>query len=137
MIFKSYETKKINIKDFKNILIYGENEGLKNEIVKNNIINNFSGNLQKYDEKDIFKDYNSIVSSLLNKSFFDEQKVVVISRATDKILQFIQELEEKKISDIIFVIFADRLDKRSKLRTIFEKKKILLVFLFIKMMKKL
>ena len=123
MIFKSYETKKINIKDFKNILIYGENEGLKNEIVKNNIINDFSGELQKYDEKDIFKDYNNIVSSLLNRSFFDEEKVVFISRATDKIVQFIQELEEKKISDVIFVIFADRLEKRSKLRTIFEKKK--------------
>ena len=123
MIFKSYETKKINIKDFKNILIYGENEGLKNEIVKNNIINNFSGDLQKYDEKDIFKDYNNIVSSLLNRSFFNEEKLVFISRATDKIVQFIEELEEKKISDIIFVIFADRLEKRSKLRTIFEKKK--------------
>ena len=77
MIFKSFETKKINVKNFKNILIYGENEGLKNEIVKNNIINDFSGELQKYDEKDIFKDYNNIVSSLLNRSFFVEQKVVI------------------------------------------------------------
>ena len=123
MIFKSFETKKINVKNFKNILIYGENEGLKNEIVKNNIINDFSGDLQKYDEKEIFKDYNNIISSLLNRSFFDEEKVVFILRATDKIVKFIQELEEKKISDVIFVIFADRLEKRSKLRTIFEKKK--------------
>ena len=123
MIFKSFETKKINIKNFKNILIYGENDGLKNEIIKNNIINNFAGDLQKYDEKDFLKDYDYIISSLLNRSFFDEEKVVLISRATDKIVEFVEELEEKKISDVIFIIFADRLEKRSKLRQIFEKKK--------------
>ena len=123
MIFKSFETKKINFKDFKNILIYGENEGLKNEIMKSSIINNFSGDLQKYDEKDVLKEHHTIISSLLNKSFFDKEKILLISRATDKIVDFIVELEGKKISDVIFVIFADRLEKRSKLRQIFEKKK--------------
>ena len=137
MILKSFEAKKINIKNFKNILVYGENDGLKNEIIKKNILNDFSGNLQKYDEKDILKDYDTIVSSLINKSFFDEERIVIISRATDRIVEFIEIFDEKKITDIIFIISSDRLEKRSKLRQIFEKKKILLVCLFIKTTKKL
>ena len=123
MILKSFETKKINIKNFKNILIYGENDGLKNEIIKKNIINEFSGDLQKYDEKEILKDYDSIISGLLNRSFFEAKKIIIISRATDKIVEFIEELDEKKITDVIFVISSDRLEKRSKLRQVFEKKK--------------
>ena len=119
MILKSFETKKINIKNFKNILIYGENDGLKNEIIKKNIINEFSGDLQKYDEKEILKDYDSIISGLLNRSFFEAKKIIIISRATDKIVEFIEELDEKKITDVIFVISSDRLEKRSKLRQVF------------------
>ena len=137
MIIKSFEVKKINIKNFKNILVYGENDGLKNEIIKKNILNDFLGDLQKYDEKDILKDYDTIISSLINKSFFDKEKIVIISRATDRIVEFIEIFDEKKITDIIFIISSDRLEKRSKLRQIFEKKKILLVCLFIKTTKKL
>ena len=123
MIIKSFEVKKINIKNFKNILVYGENDGLKNEIIKKNILNDFLGDLQKYDEKDILKDYDTIISSLINKSFFDKEKIVIISRATDRIVEFIEIFDEKKITDIIFIISSDRLEKRSKLRQIFEKKK--------------
>ena len=123
MILKSFEAKKINIKNFKNILVYGENDGLKNEIIKKNILNDFLGDLQKYDEKDILKDYDTIISSLINKSFFDKEKIVIISRATDRIVEFIEIFDEKKITDIIFIISSDRLEKRSKLRQIFEKKK--------------
>ncbi len=123
MIIKSYETKNINLRNFKTILIYGENDGLKNEILKKNLLDNFSGEIKKYDEKDVLKIYENVISELLNKSFFENEKIIIISRVSEKILKFIKEIEDKNISDISIVIIADRLEKKSRLRQIFEKSK--------------
>ena len=124
MIIKTYEINKLNTKKFNAILLYGDNEGLKNQIINENLINtNKNNKVEKYDEVEILNNYEVILSSLLNKSFFDEKKIIIITRATDKILKFTEEVLLKEIKDIILIINSKSLEKKSKLRNFFEKEK--------------
>ena len=74
MILKSFETDKIQKIKSSILLIYGENEGLKYQIIKNSIANNFKGTLEKYEEKEILNNKDDFFSNVLNKSFFSEKK---------------------------------------------------------------
>ncbi len=124
MIIKTYEINKLNTKKLNAILLYGDNEGFKNQIINENLINtNKDKKVEKYDEAEILNNYEKILSSLLNKSFFDEKRVIIISRATDKILKFTEEFLLKNIKDIILIITSKSLEKKSKLRNFFEKEK--------------
>ena len=123
MIIKSYELNKININKFNLFLLYGENDGFKNDTIKNYFINNFKEDIFRYEEKEILNDKSSFFSSIFTKSFFEEKKLFIISRVTDKFNQVIEEILEKKISDIAIVLNASGLDKKSKLRKLFEKNK--------------
>ena len=124
MIIKTYEINKLNTKKFNAILLYGDNEGLKNQIINENLINtNKDHKVEKYDEVEILNNYEVILSSLLNKSFFDEKKIIIITRATDKILKFTEEFLLKDIKDVILIINSKSLEKKSKLRNFFEKEK--------------
>ena len=124
MIIKSFEVKKIN-KDKSNIiLVYGENEGLKNNISENLIKN--KNNLFKYEEKEILDNNNEFIDSIYSKSLFEDSKSIIVKRATDKILKTVEEILEKKIEDINLIINSNNLEKRSKLRSFFEKDKSLI-----------
>jgi DNA polymerase-3 subunit delta len=125
MIIKSFEINKINLDLNKLYLFYGKNDGLKNEFTTNIIKN--KKNIFNYEEKDILDDKDKFIENLLTKSLFDDQKIIIIKRSTDKILSIIESLILKKIEDII-ILNADILEKKSKLRTFFEKdKKIICV----------
>jgi len=121
MILKSYELKKINLDIFKFILFYGKNEGLKNDAIADLIKD--KSEISNYEEKEILNDSNTFLENILSKSFFENEKIIIIKRASDKILNIIQELNDKNIDDIIIIINADNLEKKSKLRSIFEKNK--------------
>jgi len=123
MIIKSYEINKINpvLNNF--LLFYGKNEGLKNEITK--IIIKEQSNVLHYDEKEILDNENDFIESILTKSLFEEKKIIIIKRSTDKILKIIENLYSKNIEDII-IFNADNLEKKSKLRSYFEKNKKLI-----------
>jgi DNA polymerase-3 subunit delta len=123
MIIKSYEINKI-INSKKNIyLFYGENEGYKNEIIKNFFEINFLKKIYRYDEKEILENKENFYNSILTKSFFENEKLIIISRATDKIKDIVEEIIEKKVTDITIVLNANLLEKKSKLRNFFEKNK--------------
>lgn len=123
MIIKSYEINKIN-PDLNNFLLfYGKNEGLKNEITK--IIIKKQSNVIHYDEKEILNNENDFIESILTKSLFEENKIIIIKRSTDKILKIVENLLSKNIEDVI-IINADNLEKKSKLRSYFEKNKKLI-----------
>ena len=125
MIIKYFEINKINLDLNKLYLFYGKNDGLKNEFTANIIKN--KKNIFNYEEKDILDDKDKFIENLLTKSLFDDQKIIIIKRSTDKILSIIESLILKKIEDII-ILNADILEKKSKLRTFFEKdKKIICV----------
>ncbi len=120
MILKQYQSKNFNFESYKLYLLYGENDGLKGEFIKKNFNGNGSTNV-KYDEKEAIANLENIISELLNISFFEKEKTIIIERCTDKILPFIEEIQTKKISDRVVILKAGPLEKRSKLRAFFEK----------------
>ena len=123
MIIKSFEINKINF-DLNNFfLFYGKNNGFKNEFTKNIIKK--KKNVFNYEEKDILDNKDNFIEDLLTKSLFDDQKIIIIKRSTDKILSIVEDLLTKKIKDII-IFNADNLEKKSKLRNFFEKNKELI-----------
>ena len=123
MIIKSFEINKINL-DLNNLfLFYGKNEGFKNEITKN-ILKNKS-KILNYEEKEILENEDNFVENLLTKSLFDDEKIIIIKRATDKMLKILDKITEKNIKDFKIVLNADVLEKKSKLRSLFEKDKTL------------
>jgi DNA polymerase-3 subunit delta len=123
MIFKNYEIKKINIKIKKFILFYGENSGLKKFEIDRLILQDIEREVLKYDEKDILSNLDLFFENILSPSFFNKGKIIIIKRSTDKILETIKKLSEKKIQDVTFILNAELLDNKSKLRKFFEKDK--------------
>ena len=122
MIIKYFEKEKIDKVGLDFYLVYGDNEGQKKDILLS-ILKSFNGLTKKYDEKEFLESKNEILSSLLNKSFFENNKAFVIFRSTDKSLGFIEEILEKKITDTKIILLSERLDKKSKIRNFFEKSK--------------
>ena len=123
MIIKNYELNKLRNSNIKLYLLYGENEGHKNEIINEYFILKFEKNIYRYEEDEILKNYDSFIPSLLNKSFFDEEKIIIISRGSDKILKLVEEIINNKVEDIKLIINCGLLNKKSKIRTFFEKNK--------------
>ena len=130
MILKSFETKKINININKIVLFYGQNEGYKEEEVLKILLVNKDKNLTKYDEKQILDNSEIFYNDILSKSLFEKEKIIIINRATDKIVNIITDLLEKDISDISIIINSNNLEKKSKLRSLFEKNKKLICVAF-------
>ena len=123
MILKSYEINKINKDTNRLILFYGKNEGLKNEAL-NFLIKN-KNHISNYEEKEILDNENNFIENILSKSLFEPQKFIIIKRATDKILKIVETLHLKNFEDVTIVLNSDSLEKKSKLRSLFEKNKTL------------
>ena len=122
MIIKSYEINKINLKKNNIYLLYGENEGFKNKVI-NDAFKKFSKNIYKYDEKEILNNKENFFNKIFSKSFFETEKLIIILRSTDKIVDIIEEIIEKNIEDTKIILLANILEKKSKLRILFEKNK--------------
>ena len=118
MIKKNYEIEKLS-QNFNYFLFYGKNEGLKKETIIN--LNRKKKKILNYDEKEILENQSFFIEKILSKSLFDEDKIILIKRATDKIVKLIDELNTRNIEETIIIINADSLDKKSKLRSLFEK----------------
>ena len=123
MIIKSYEIGKINANKDCLVLFYGKNDGLKNEAIE--ILNKDKNNISNYEEKEILDNENNFIETILSKSLFDPQKFIIIKRATDKILKIIEILHLKNLEDTTIILNSDNLEKKSKLRSFFEKDKTL------------
>lgn len=128
MILKSYETNKINISIQKFILFYGKNNGAKDEAISKLISNN-NKKILTYDEKQILDNNELLFNNLLSDSLFGEEKIIVINRASDKIVKIINDLTEKNTTTSI-IINSEILEKKSKLRSLFEKEKKLICVAF-------
>ena len=126
MIIKSNDTRKIDLNKNQYILFYGVNEGAKADEISSLVLKNKDKTIARYEEKEILENNQNIYDDILSKSLFDNQKIIIINRASDKIFKFISELSEKNISDISFIINASALEKKSKLRSFFEKTKDLI-----------
>jgi len=123
MIIKNFELKN-NIKNNINYyLLYGSNTGLIEETIDKFLKPVFSKNIFVFEEADIIKDLNRFSEIVYNKSFFKENKFIIINRATDKILSILEEITNDDLSDLKIVIKSNALEKKSKLRNFFEKNK--------------
>tara|TARA_Y100001958_G_C21167897_1_gene500275 strand:+ start:127 stop:1125 length:999 start_codon:yes stop_codon:yes gene_type:complete len=120
MILKNFEINKIDLDKQKNFLFYGNNNALIQETVNNVFGKKFVGNTYNYDENEILNNKENFFNQVLNGSLFDNQKLIIISRVTDKILEVSKEISIKKIDDTVFVLKTNLLDKKSKLRKFYE-----------------
>jgi len=123
MILKSFELSKIKLNNHKFYLFYGDNDGLKEETIKNLFEKNYQNKIHRYEEKEILDNIDEFFNNMLTKSFFDNEKLIIINRATDKIKEVIEELLEKDPEDINIILNSKNLEKKSTLRKLFEKEK--------------
>ena len=121
MIVKYFDLKKNLNKEINFYLLYGPNNGLINETLDSVLKPNFSKNVYLYDENEILNNSENFKEEIYNKSFFENDKLIIISRTSEKILNLIEEIIDKNIPDIKIVLKANLLEKRSKLRSFFEK----------------
>ena len=121
MIIKSFQINKIDLKKNRFFLFYGENEGLKNQIIEEKFTKFYSENSYHYEESEIINNKVDFFNKILSKSFFEVEKLIIISRVTDKIKDTIEELLERKVDDLILILNASSLEKKSKIRSLFEK----------------
>ncbi len=124
MIFKSYLLEKNvgQINKCKIFMFYGENEGLKKEFKKKlkNEYNNFE--VLNFFQEEILKDKNLLIKEIENKSLFNKEKLIFVEQSNDKLLEIAEEIVDKLKEEKVF-IFSNLLDKKSKLRSYFEKSK--------------
>ena len=121
MIIKSYDLSKINLNKQNIILFYGKNEGLKKSSILT-LTKNLT-EIYNYEEKEILENAVGFLESVLTKSLFEDKKFIIIKRATDKLIKIIEEIDSRKIKDNVFLFSAENLEKKSKLRSFFEKSK--------------
>ncbi len=129
MILKNFEINNIDINKFNLILLNGDNEGAKNEAILN-IISHNNKKTYKYEEKNILENKDEFFNKILSKSLFDDEVIYIINRSTNKIINIIDEIISKNINEVFIIIDAHALDKKSKLRNLFEKEKNLICTAF-------
>jgi len=123
MILKSFELGKLKLENYSFYLFYGDNEGLKEETIKNFFEKKYQDKIYRYEEKEILDNRDNFFNSVFTKSFFDNEKLIIINRTTDKIKETIEDLIEKNPIDIQIILNSKNLEKKSTLRKIFEKEK--------------
>ena len=112
MIIKSFELEKLKSSKLKLHLIYGNNEGIKEDIINNVYLRNFSGEILKYDEQEVINNKDNFFSNLLNNSLFEMKKLIIISRGSDKLTDIFIKILEKDIIDIKIIIKCSNLEKK-------------------------
>ena len=123
MIFKFYELNKIDLKNIRIFLIHGKNDGAKNAIISHIKRKDNESKKIKYTEKEILNQNDEFYNIVLNKSFFEEKKIIIVDQVTSKIKKILEDISDKISDDIYLVILSDPLDKKSALRSDFEKNK--------------
>ena len=121
MIIKSFELEKLKSIQSNIHLIYGNNEGIKEDIIEKYYLKNFEGTILRYEEQEILSKKDEFISSLLTKSLFNEKKVVIVSRSTDKIVNIIEDILIRSNIETKIIVKSPALEKKSKLRNLFEK----------------
>ena len=130
MILKQYEISKIKTNLFPIILFYGQNNGAKEEEILNLTRSNKDVKHSTYEEKQILDNYETFYNDIASESLFGDKKIFIIKRATDKLVKILEDILEKKFSNFLLILDSTILDKKSKLRNLFEKDKRLICIPF-------
>ena len=121
MIIKNFELKNKFKEDICYYLLFGPNVGLIEETINKILIPKLSKNIFKYEEDEVISNIDSFMENITTGSFFDEDKLIIISRVSDRLLEIIKKIIEKKIANIRIILKSQALDKKSKIRIYFEK----------------
>ena len=121
MILKTFELNKIRDSTIFHLL-YGKNEGLKAECI-NEILKKNNGKIFRYEERELKDGTESFYENILSGSLFENNKVIIINRASDKIYEVIRNLIDRNIDNVKIILNAGILETKSKLRSLFEKNK--------------
>jgi len=119
MILKSNEKTKIQKTTNNIFLFYGQNRSLKNELIQC-LVKKDQAKIN-FEEIEILNKPELFYDEVFSKSFFDNSKLIIVNRSSDKIHKIIEDLLEKNVSDIKIILDAGLLEKKSKLRKLFEK----------------
>ena len=122
MIVKNFEFKKFKKEAYNFFLFYGDNQAFKNELI-NLLAKEKKVSKTVHYEQDILGDTNLFFETISSKSFFENEKFIIIKKSTDKIKNLIEEVIEKKFEQLTIILDSESLEKRSKLRNFFEKDK--------------
>ena len=127
MIIKSYEIEKkiSNLIKLNLILLYGENNGLKKDI-REIIIRNFKKGKDDIEflsfyEDEILQSEENLYNAIFSGSLFSNKKIITINNTTDKMMKQIEKIIHKGPKNVLLIIFSQILEKKSKLRNLFEK----------------
>jgi DNA polymerase III subunit delta len=123
MIKKSFELKNEILRENYLFLFYGQNEGLKNQVIESLFKKNYLESTYQYEESEIIKNEEGFFNNILSKSFFENEKLIIINRVSDKIKEIAEELIDKQVEGLIIILNAKNLEKKSKIRSLFEKNK--------------
>ena len=123
MIIKFFELNKINLNLPNLYLLYGKNEGAKKETILKITSEKKGIEIIKYDEREVLIDNSNFEENILSKSLFENEKIFIIKRTTDKIIKVLERIKNKNLEDITIIFESENLEKKSKLRTFFEKDK--------------
>ena len=129
MISKFYEIAKFKEK-INLFLFYGENDGQKLEAISTNFSHFNKKNTFKYSEKDIIENKQLLFENIYSKSFFENEKLIIITEITDKFLNVILEITESKLDEVKIILLTKKLEKKSKIRNFFEKEERTLIVPF-------
>ena len=77
----------------------------------------------EFDEEEIIKNQEIFFNLIFSGSLFDEKKAISVNRTTDKLFTLIDEISKKDIKDTLIFFKANQLEKKSKIRNLFEKDK--------------
>ena len=123
MILKNYivEQQISSLGKYDSVLLYGENDGIKNDIKDKFKKQNKNCEIINLFQEEIIKNKNLLHQNYYNSSLFEDKKLIFIYEATDKIFNDVNEILEHKNKDVKICIFSGLLERKSKLRTLFEK----------------
>ncbi len=130
MILKSYivEQDVSVLENYQATLIYGQNNGIKEDIKQKIRDKNNNSEIIIFFEEELLKNKNILFQNIVNESLFNEKKIIFIYEASDKIFDQVYECVEKENKNIKINIFSHNLEKKSKLRNLFEKNTNLAIF---------
>ena len=123
MILKNYivEQQISSLDKYDSVLLYGENDGIKNDIKDKLKKQNKNCEIINLFQEEILKNKNLLHQNYYNSSLFEDKKLIFIYEATDKIFNDVDEILEHKNKDVKICIFSGLLERKSKLRALFEK----------------
>ena len=121
MIYKNYLAEQNIEKIDKNlVLFYGENLGQKNDFKSSLKKINENSELLNFNQEEILKNKNLLVKEIINRSLFEKKKTIFIEQVNDQLIKILEEVFDL-VDDQKIYLFSDALDKKSKIRNLFEK----------------